>query len=91
MTTGAGRKRQSPEVRAARAMTLLDNPELRATFDTVRSQLIADIEAFPLDGTDVNDMRALELVRRLQSLIAVKRTILMPVITEQIRSGNLRV
>ncbi len=72
--------RNSPEVKARRAQTLLDSPDLRGQFDKVRQQLISDIETAELDGSSEAANRALEKIRQLQALQAVKLQILLPVI-----------
>lgn len=70
------RYRRDPVVKeASRARAVLDNPDLMTVFERTRAQLIADIEGFEFDGTLDSDARALELMRRLQALSAVKGTI----------------
>lgn len=81
-------KRESVEVRAARAATLLDNPELRAKFDEVRGDLIKDIETVKLDGSEASEKKALESIRQLQALLAVKRAILRPLAVEQMQRAR---
>lgn len=81
-------KRQSVEVRAARAATLLDSPDLREKFDEVRGQIISDIETVKLDGGEAGERKAIEAIRQLQALLAVKRAILRPLATEQIKRVN---
>lgn len=61
---------------ASRAQAVLDNPDLNTVFERTRVQLIADIEGFEFDGTEDGNARALELVRRLQALVAVRGTIM---------------
>jgi hypothetical protein len=85
------RRRNSPEVKAARAATLLDDPNLRAVFDECRNQAIKDLECFTLDGTPENAQKALELIRKLQTLLSVKGTILRPLIQERLRENKLKV
>jgi hypothetical protein len=81
-------RRQSTEVRAARAATLLDDPAIREVFDTTRNQIMSDIEACKLDGSTAGDAYALELVRKLQALLDVKRTILRPLIAQQMTENT---
>lgn len=75
--------RHSPEVRARRAQTMLDNPDIRAQFDKVRTQLINDIELAELDGSAASEQKALENIRKLQALHAVKAQILQPILALQ--------
>ena len=75
-------RRNSQEVRARRAATLLDNTELRARFDEVRTQIINDIELTALDGSIEAEAAMLERVRQLQSLYAVKAQILQPLLLQ---------
>jgi hypothetical protein len=81
-------KRESVEVRAARAATLLDNAEVRAKFDEVRGDIIKDIETVKLDGSEASERKAVECVRQLQALLAVKRAILRPLAAERLKNVN---
>lgn len=78
-------KRESPEVKAARAATLLDDPNLRQVFDEVRNQCIRDIETVKLDGGEAGERAAVEAVRKLQALLDVKRAILRPLVAERLK------
>lgn len=67
---------------------MLDDPNLRAIFDDVRADYIRDLEACQLDGRPDSDRQALEAVRALQALLAVKRKILQPLADELAKSRN---
>lgn len=75
--------RNSPAVRARRAATLLDNVELRNKFDEVRTQLVNDLELTQLDGSEAAANLALEKIRQLQALHAVKAQILQALLVVQ--------
>lgn len=77
-------KREAPEVKAARARVLLDDPNVRAVFDEARKELITVIERTVLDGSEAKDRAALEAVRQLQALNQVQRIILRPLVAERI-------
>ena len=81
-------KRQSEGVRAARAATLLDDPNLRVIFDEVRAQYIRDIECTNLDGDEKSALAVLESVRKLQALLDVKRVILRPLVQQSMKGDK---
>lgn len=81
-------KRNSPEVKAKRAAVLLDDPNLRLVFDEVRNRCIRDIECTRLDGSEAAERKMLELVRELQAVLEIKRTILQPLVAEAMKSGK---
>lgn len=81
-------KRAAPEVKAERARTLLDNPEVREVFKQARQELVTDIERAILDGSPANNDKALELVRQLQALNSVQRIILRPLVAEMAKQQS---
>ncbi len=85
MSTGTRRgRRGSPEVKAARAATLLDNPEVRRVFDETTQAFFSEIERLELDGSEAAERRVIEAVRRLHALNEVKRTMLAPLVHQRI-------
>lgn len=76
-------KREAPEVKAARARVLLDDPNVRAVFDEARKELVTAIERTVLDGSTAKNDEALELVRQIQALNQVQRIILRPLVAER--------
>lgn len=81
-------RRNSNAVKAARAATLLDSQHMRDVFEACRQNCIRDIESATLDGSQASELRVVELVRQLQSLLTVKRTILQPLVAEQMKKST---
>jgi hypothetical protein len=79
-------KREQPEVRAERARTLLDDPNVREVFKQARQELVVDIERVKLDGSEVRNNEVLELVRQLHALNSVQRIILRPLVAEMVKA-----
>lgn len=56
---------------------LARNPDFAAIFDRTRNSLIGDIECAKMDGSVEGDLAALETVRKLQALNAIKRSMVV--------------
>lgn len=69
MTTTS--KRETPEARAARAAQLLDSAEFQWAFESVRADIIAEMERLPL--SEGNDSYAAQLIGQLQAAAKFKR------------------
>lgn len=82
------RRRASPEVKAERAVTALDNPAVREAFDVQRASIILEMERAVLDGSQKSADTALELVRQLQTLLELKRVMLRPVTTQLLKRSR---
>ncbi len=87
---GGDTRRQSDEVKAARAETLLANPDFRAAFEGVRAQIVLDLEATSLDGSPEVERRVLEYVRQLQALLEVKAKLMEPLTAALLKAGRVR-
>lgn len=73
-------RRDSPEVQAEKALTVLHNPEVKAQFDKARAEFVRDIEHAVLDGTRAAEEKALEAVRMLQCLNKLQAVMLQPAV-----------
>lgn len=65
------------DVHVEQADRLKRNPDFNAIYNRTRNDIIADIERTVLDGTDLTEAVAIEHVRRLQTLLDVRRSMLM--------------
>lgn len=72
-------RRNSVDAQAQRAEALARNPEFRALFDSQRTEIVSSLEGLVLDGSRKAEETALELVRQLQTLVGMRRTLLWPV------------
>lgn len=88
--TTSTNRRNSAEVKAKRAQVLLDDPNLRAVFDTAHAECVREIERVTLDGSPEKERAALEMVRQLQALNQVKRVIMRPLVAEQMNKARIQ-
>ncbi len=77
-------RRNSLDAQASQAESLLRNPIFKQAFDTKYADIISLIETTTLDSTRESELKCLELVRQLQVLVDIKRTIMRPINSQQI-------
>lgn len=65
-------KRDDIEVRAARALRVVQDPEFIAAFSARRDRIVSELEALKFDGTKNTERKAVELVRELQAAVRFK-------------------
>lgn len=82
--------RDSLENKAARALRFWESPEIRDAWNTIYAQSLSDIETASLDGTPENDARVLELVRKHQTLVDIRRKSLSPAAQEEWKRAQQR-
>lgn len=58
-------RRDDIDVRATRALQVVENPEFKAAFDAQRERIVNEMERLTLDGS--NDSAAAALVYKLQA------------------------
>ena len=83
------RKRGSPEVAAADARRLLDDPAFNAGVERVRNGLVTSLENIKHDGTPEMDAYERELCRALRMLNAVTRSISLVVQGQAFKTGDI--
>jgi hypothetical protein len=72
-------RRHSTEAQAEKASVLAANPEFQRLFAETRDELLRELEGFALDGTEARDRAALEVVRQLQVLLKMRKTLMRPI------------
>ena len=72
-TSREGAPKHQPSPHADAAARLLANTDFQTFFDVTRNSIIGDLERAKLDGSPENNDAALEHVRKLQTLLSLKR------------------
>lgn len=83
--------RQSPDVAAADAKRLLDDPAFKRGVERVRNGLLRELEDLKHDGQPETDAFEREVCRSLRTLHALVRAVSTGVQMNVLRTGGFRV
>jgi hypothetical protein len=81
-------RRGSLGAKAEKARRLAENPDIKRLFVETRESIIASIERITLDGSVERENAVLELVRQLQCMTELRRTMLRPIAQEQLEESR---
>lgn len=78
-------KRDDPKVKAERARQLFENQAFREAYDSLKGEIIANLEKLQLDGSPEKEQLALELQRQLNLLTRMRAAGMRPIMSEHLR------